>query len=90
MRCGKLSRRVKRTPAKLPISLACFGSIQSQTVREHMLEFLGGADLEKATAAYIAGNDGSSDFGELAPPVYLPQYLGAGLEIDRPLWIKIR
>ena len=59
---------------------------QNQTVRKRMLEFLGGADLENVTAAYIAGNDGSSDFGELAPPVYLPQYLGAGLEIDRSLW----
>jgi hypothetical protein len=59
---------------------------QSGKVRDRMIEFLGGADLEEVTAAYIAGHDGSSDFGEVASPAYLPQYLEAGLEIDRSLW----
>ena len=59
---------------------------QSPSVRERMLEFLGGADLERVTAVYIGGNDGSSDFGEVTPPGHLPQFMQPGLEIDRSMW----
>ena len=59
---------------------------QHWTVRERMCEFLGGVDPQNATAVYVVGNDGSSDFAQPLSPACLPQCLGAGLEIDRSLW----
>jgi hypothetical protein len=59
---------------------------QNWTVRERMREFLGGVDPQKATAVYIVGNDGFSDFGQPSSPACLPEYLEVGLEIDRSLW----
>ena len=61
---------------------------QHWTVRERMCEFLGGVDPNKATALYVVGNDGSSDFAQPLSPACLPECLGAGLEIDRSLWDK--
>lgn len=58
---------------------------QSRTVVERMTEFLGGADLQSATAVYVAGNNGFVEF-EILPPGRLPEYLEAGLEVDRSLW----
>jgi hypothetical protein len=44
-----------------------------------MLEFLEGA-------VYVAGNNGTSDFAEFAPPSHLPVYLESGLEVQRSIW----
>jgi hypothetical protein len=51
-----------------------------------MCEFLGGPDVQGATAAYITADDGSCDYGDPAPVSHLPKYLAAGLEIERSLW----
>ena len=51
-----------------------------------MWEFLGGVDPQEATAVYIVGNDGFSDFGQPSSPACLAECLEAGLEIDRSLW----
>lgn len=59
---------------------------QNRTVRERMWEFLGGVDPQKATAVYVVGNDGFSDFGQPTSPACLPECLEDGLEIDRSLW----
>ena len=59
---------------------------QNRTVRQRMGEFLGGADRQKATAVYIVGNDGFSEFGQLSSPACLAERLEEGLEIDRSLW----
>jgi hypothetical protein len=59
---------------------------QSWTVRERMCEFLGGADLQGATAVYIVGSEGFPDCGEPAPVSRLPEYLEAGMEVERSLW----
>lgn len=56
------------------------------SVRERMCEFLGGADLKHATALYIAGTDGYSDYHVQSPPADLPEYLEGALEVDRSLW----
>ena len=55
-------------------------------VRKRMCEFLGGADLKHATALYIAGTDGYSDYHVQSPPADLPEYLEGALEVDRSLW----
>jgi len=52
---------------------------QSQTVRDRILEFLG-------SAVYVAGNDGTSELADLAPPSHLSEYLESGLEVDRSMW----
>ena len=59
---------------------------RSPVIRERMFEFLGGAGLPTATAVYVAGNDGFSDFSEPVRPECLPAYLRAGFEVDRSLW----
>src|ERR1700694_5334394 len=59
---------------------------QHWKIRERMCEFLGGVDPKKATAVYVVGNDGSSDFAQPLFPACLPECLGAGLEIDRSVW----
>ncbi len=55
-------------------------------VRERMYEFLGGTDLQNATAMYIAGTDGYSDYHLQSPPAELPEYWEGALEVDRSLW----
>jgi len=55
-------------------------------VRKRMYEFLGGADLKHATALYIAGTDGYSDYLVQSPPADLIEYLEGALEVDRSLW----
>jgi hypothetical protein len=55
-------------------------------VRKRMYEFLGGADLKHATALYIAGTDGYSDYHVQSPPTDLIEYLEGALEVDRSLW----
>jgi hypothetical protein len=55
-------------------------------VRKRMYEFLGGADLNHATALYIAGTDGYSDYHVQSPPTDLIEYLDGALEVDRSLW----
>ena len=62
------------------------GYYQNRTVCERMSEFLGGANPRTATAAYIVGTDGFSNYSEPSSPVRLPGYLEAGLEVDRSLW----
>ena len=59
---------------------------QDSGVRQRMYEFLGGTDLQSASAVYIAGTDGYSDYTLRSPPSELPEYLEAGLEVDRSLW----
>jgi hypothetical protein len=59
---------------------------RNPTVRERMCEFLGGADVRTATAVYIAGTDGFSDYGDPSSPACLNEYLEACLEVDRSLW----
>ena len=59
---------------------------RNRSVRKRMYEFLGGSTPDKATAAYIVGTDGCSDYSEPSPPSCLQEYLGAGLEIERSLW----
>src|SRR5579863_6470587 len=71
-------------PTETEISLRqCY---RNRNVLERMTEFLGGADLRSATAVYVAGNNGFVEFGEISPPGRLPEYLDAGLEVDRSLW----
>lgn len=55
-------------------------------IRERMSEFLGGTDLEHATAMYITGSDGYSDYFLRSLPRELPEYLAGALEVDRSLW----
>jgi len=59
---------------------------QDSGVRKRMCEFLGGADLKQATALYIAGTDGYSDYHVQSPPTDLIEYLEGALEVDRSLW----
>jgi len=59
---------------------------QDSGVRKRMCEFLGGADLKHATALYIAGTDGYSDYHVQSPPTDLVEYLEGALEVDRSLW----
>ena len=54
--------------------------------RQRMYEFLGGSDLQNATALYITGTDGYSDYHLQSPPADLPEYLEGALEVDRSLW----
>lgn len=55
-------------------------------VRQRMYEFLGGGDLEHATALYVAGTDGYADYHLQSPPADLAEYLDGALELDRSLW----
>lgn len=55
-------------------------------VRQRMYEFLGGTDLQSATALFIAGTDGYSDYHVQSDPTELPEYLAGALEVDRSLW----
>jgi len=55
-------------------------------VRKRMYEFLGGGDVKHATALYIAGTDGYSDYHVPSPPTDLIEYLEGALEVDRSLW----
>lgn len=55
-------------------------------VRQRMREFLGGTNLHNATAVFIAGTDGYSDYHLQSPPAELPEYLEGALEVDRSLW----
>ena len=41
---------------------------------------------EHATAIYIAGTDGYSDYHVESPPTDLPEYLESALEVERSLW----
>ena len=59
---------------------------QDSGVRKRMCEFLGGTDLKHATALYIAGTDGYSDYQVQSPPTDLIEYLEGALEVDRSLW----
>lgn len=59
---------------------------QDRGIYERMCEFLGGTDLQNATAMYIAGTDGYSDYSVQSSPAELPEYLEAALEVDRSLW----
>jgi hypothetical protein len=55
-------------------------------VRERMYEFLGGTGPRKATAMYIAGTAGYSDYHVFSDPCDLSEYLEGALEVDRSLW----
>jgi len=55
-------------------------------VRQRMYEFLGGSNLESATALYITGTDGYSSYCLQSHPADLPEYLEGALEVDRSLW----
>jgi hypothetical protein len=55
-------------------------------VRKRMYEFLGGADLRDATAIYITGTDGYSDYHLQSSPADVAEYLEGALEVDRSLW----
>lgn len=59
---------------------------QSRAVRQRMCEFLGGSNPGHATAAYIVGDDGRSNFSKPAAPSRLPDFLRAGLAVERSLW----
>jgi hypothetical protein len=59
---------------------------QDSDVRKRMYEFLGGTDLQHATAIYITGTDGYSDYHVQSPPADLIEYLEGALEVDRSLW----
>jgi hypothetical protein len=59
---------------------------QCSDVRKRMYEFLGGTDLQPATAIYITGTDGYSDYHIQSPPADLAEYLEGALEVDRSLW----
>ncbi len=59
---------------------------QDSGVRKRMCEFLGGVDLKHATALYIAGTDGYSDYHVQSPPTDLIEYLEGAFEVDRSLW----
>jgi len=61
---------------------------QDAGVRERMCEFLGGTNLQNATAIYIAGTDGYSDYYLQSALGELPEYLEGALEVDRSLWDK--
>jgi len=76
-----------RTPSP-EIAALIRGYYQDVCVRERICEFLGGTNLENATAIYIAGTDGYSDYHLQSPPVELSEYLEASLEVDRSLWDK--
>lgn len=62
---------------------------QTPEVRQRMIEFLGGAELSRVTAAYITATDGVIDFSMPAAPARLVQYLDGMLEIDRSLWDEV-
>lgn len=57
-----------------------------RTVRQRMYEFLGGSNPRNATAAYIVGDDGRSGFSAAAMPGRLPDFLQAGIAVERSLW----
>lgn len=58
----------------------------SPTVRRRLTEFLGGEDLESATAAYLTHCDGIPfDSRELVPPVELGRCLDHDLDVARSL-----
>ena len=57
-------------------------------VRKRMCEFLGAADLDRATALYITATDGYADYRLRSLPCELYEYLDGALEIDRSLWDK--
>jgi len=59
---------------------------QSPSVRQRMLEFLGGSDVSNVSAAFIAGNDGSRSLGAVMPVDRLAECWDHGLEIERSLW----
>ena len=58
----------------------------SRSVSKRMCEFLGGSNRRNATAAYIVGDDGRSEFSEPASPSSLFEFLRAHLEVERSLW----
>lgn len=53
---------------------------RNPAIRTRMQEFLGPG------AQYIVATDGRSDFTGQSPLSLLPQYLDAGMEVDRSLW----
>jgi hypothetical protein len=59
---------------------------RNRTVRDRLCEFLGGSNPKNATAAYIVGTDGWSDYSEPSFPSLLPEYLETGMEVDRSFW----
>ena len=59
---------------------------ENPTIRERMCEFLGGAEPWNASAAYLVGTDGVADYTRPSSTKRLPEYLEAGLEVDRSLW----
>ena len=71
-------------------SLELSGSLRryydNPAIGQRMYEFLGGGDLQHATAEYIAAADGYSDYHLLSNPCDLPEYLDRALEVDRSLW----
>ena len=70
--------------AELPGLLQAY--YQDSAVRNRMCEFLGGSDLQSATAVYVTADNGSCDYSDPALVSHLPEYLEAGLEIERSLW----
>ncbi len=71
-------------------SLELSGSLRryydNPAIRQRMYEFLGGGDLQHATAEYIAAADGYSDYHVLSNPCGLLEYLDGAQEVDRSLW----
>ena len=59
---------------------------RNRNVRKRMCEFLGSTDRGKATATYIVATDGWCAYSEPSPPSLLPEYLEAGMEVERSLW----
>ncbi len=59
---------------------------ESRTVRERMEEFLAGPMPGGPSAMYITATDGRSSYTHPVAPSRLPQYLDAGVEVDRSLW----
>lgn len=56
-------------------------------VRDRMIEFLGGATLETATAMYVTSDDGTSDSQYLPQPISdFGELLNQGLGLGRSLW----
>jgi len=77
-------------PPPLPVSHVASSDLKipyhSPAVRQRLTEFLGGGDLQHATAAYLTHSDGVQyDARELRPPAELESCLDRELDVARSL-----
>lgn len=63
-----------------------FDCYQAPAVRRQMVRFLGGASLDRTSAAYLTASGPNHVQYDAKPVSHLRRYLGQGLDIGRSLW----